>query len=132
MFWNKTQSNIQNCEIGKDSIVHSHTWIGNGVKIGERVKIQPFVFIPTGIEIEDDVFIGPGVVFANDKYPPSNGKGWTKTIIKKGVAIGANATILPGITINENSLIGAGSVVTKDVPPNEVWVGNPATKLRDK
>lgn len=130
--WKPELNNHQEFEIGNDCIIHSFTWIGEKVKIGNRVKIQAFVFIPNGITIEDDVFIGPGVVFTNDKYPPSYGKNWSEALIKKGASIGANATILPGITIGENALIGAGSVITKDVPANEVWVGNPASCLRKK
>lgn len=117
-------SNIQDCTIGEGCKIHSHVWIGNGVVIGDRVKIQAFSFIPTGVTIEDDVFIGPRVTFTNDKYPPS-GK-WSNTIVKKGASIGACATILPGITIGENAKVGAGAVVTKDVPPNTTVVGIPA------
>lgn len=131
MFWHKELSNIQKCEIGEGCKVHSHVWIGDGVKIGRNVKIEAFAFIPTGVEIEDDCFIGPHVCFTNDRYPPSGGN-WEKTIVKKGSAIGANSTILPGITIGESSLIGAGSVVVCDIPTNEVWVGNPAKFLKNK
>ena len=116
-----------------DHKVGKNTKIGEFVEIqghiGDNCKIQAFVFIPEGIEIEDNVFIGPGVVFANDKYPPSNGKHWMKTLVKKGAAIGANATILPGITIGEGAMIGAGAVITKNVPANETWVGNPGHKI---
>jgi len=115
-------------QIGEDTKVGSYTEIGNNVKIGKKCIISSFVFIPEGVEIEDDVFVGPKVCFTNDKYPPS--KNWSKTIVKKGARIGANATILPGITIGENSLIGAGSVVTKSIPAGEVWAGCPACKLR--
>lgn len=124
--WHVELSNIGQCTIGDNCRIHSHVWIGDNVVIGNRVKIQSFCFIPDGVTIEDNVFIAPSVCFTNDKHPPSNGKSWSKTLVKKGAVIGANATILPGITIGENALIGAGAVVTKDIPSNEVVVGNPA------
>jgi acetyltransferase-like isoleucine patch superfamily enzyme len=124
--WSEELSNIQDCEIGNDSRIHSHVWIGNGVKIGNNVKIQAFSFIPDGVTIEDNCFIGPGVVFTNDKYPPSGGKEWRTTVVRQGASIGARAVILPGLTIGENAVVGAGSVVTKDVPPSVVVCGNPA------
>lgn len=106
--------------------------IGDGVLIGKDSKIQCFVSIPPGVHIGNDVFVGPGTVFCNDKNPKAKGK-WTKGHIQvlDGASIGANCTILPNVTIGRNSRIGAGSVVTKDVPPGEVWVGNPAAKLKD-
>jgi len=107
--------------------VHSHVWIGENVKIGERCFIEAFAFIPDGVSIEDDVFIGPHVCFTNDKRPPSYGKHWAKTLVKKGAVIGAGAVILPGVTIE--GFVGAGAVVTKNVPKDEIWVGNPAKKL---
>lgn len=101
-------------------------WLGTKVKIGERCKIQAFAFIPDGVEIGDDVFIGPGVVFTNDKHPPSGKGNWAKTIVGDRAAIGANATILPGITIGNRAMIGAGAVVTKSVHPGLTVKGNPA------
>ena len=130
--WEPHLSNIHpDVVIGEDCVIHSHVWIGAGVNIGNNVKIQAFTFIPTGVTIEDNVFIGPHVVFTNDKYPPSQGKGWLPTYVKRGAVIGANATILPGITIGENSKIGAGSVVTKSISPNTTACGNPA-KVHNK
>lgn len=126
-YWNKELSNIGECEIGDESIVHSHVWIGDNVKIGDRCRIQAFTFIPTGVTIGNDVFLGPRVTFTNDKYPPS--KEWKDTIVFDGVSIGAGAIILPGITLGKGCKIGAGAVVTKDVPEEETWVGNPARKL---
>lgn len=122
--WHEELSNIGSCEIGENCKLHSHIWIGDNVKIGNNVRIQAFSFIPPGIIIEDDVFIGPRVTFTNDKYPPS--ETWLATIVKRGASLGASSTILPGITIGENSKIGAGSVVTKDVPSNVVVCGVPA------
>src|SRR3990167_7019406 len=110
--WEPQLSNISNdCTIGEDCRIHSHVWIGDEVKIGNRVKVQAFAFIPTGVIIKDDAFIGPRVTFTNDKYPPSGGKDWRPIIVEKGASIGAGATILPGITIGENSRVGAGAVV---------------------
>lgn len=130
--WNPELSNIQACEIGEGCKIHSNVWIGEGVKIGNNVKIQAFAFIPSGVIIQDNVFIGPGVTFTNDKYPPSNGKGWETTIVWYGASIGARATILPGLEIGSNSRIGAGSVVTRSVPRNVVCCGNPARIMAGK
>lgn len=122
--WHPELSNIGDAEIGDDSVIHSHVWISDGVKIGKRVKIQAFTFIPKGVTIEDDVFIGPRVTFTNDRHPPS--PNWSQILVRKGAAIGASSTIIAGVTIGENSFIGAGSVVTKDVEPSSrVW-GVPA------
>lgn len=124
-FWYPHLSNIhEKAVFGKRCRVHSHVWIGRDVIIGDRVKIQAFSFIPDGITIEDDVFIGPRVTFTNDKYPPSD--HWSKTLVKKKAVIGAGSVILPGVTIGEGAVIGAGSVVTKNVPDNTVVYGNPA------
>ena len=104
-------------------------FLGPDVVIGERVKIQAFAFIPDGVTIEDDVFIGPHVCFTNDVYPPSGKENWKKTLVKKGAKIGANASILAGVTIGENAMVGMGAVVIKDVPDGETHVGNPAKKI---
>lgn len=98
--------------------------MGENVKIGNNCSIQSFVFIPKGITIEDNVFIGPGTIFLNDKYPPSD--NWGTTLVKQGARIGGGCIILPNVVIGENALVGAGSVVTSLIPPNEVWFGNPA------
>lgn len=120
-------SNFCPKSVGKRCIVHSHVWVGNDVAIGNDCRIQAFAFIPNGVEIGDDVFIGPHVCFTNDKRPSSDGD-WQQltTVIEDGVSIGANCTILPGITLGEGCRIGAGSVVTKSVPRKETWMGNPA------
>ena len=125
-FWHKRLSNIGECVIGKDCTIHSHVWIGDRVKIGDWCRIQAFVFIPTGVRIGNDVFIGPHVCFTNDKHPPSN--EWMVTTVGDGVSIGAGAVILHGITIGANAKIGAGSVVTKDVPAGATVYGNPAVQ----
>ena len=128
--WHPEKSVILTKKIGNGTTIHAPVWIGANVQIGQNVKIQAFAFLPEGVRLEDDVFIGPAVVFTNDLYPPSGRSQWLNTIVKRGAAIGANATILPGIKIGKNVLIGAGSVVTKDVPDGETWVGNPAHKIR--
>ena len=128
--WHPEKSVILTKKIGEGTVIHSPVWIGRNVSIGKAVKIQAFAFIPDNIKLEDNVFIGPGVVFTNDKYPPSGRKNWKKTLVKKGASIGANCTILPGITIGKKSLIGAGSTVTKDVPDGETWIGWPAHKIK--
>jgi len=116
-------SNIYNSKIGNNNKIGAFTEIGES-KIGSNCKIEAYCFIPKGVEIEDNCFVGPHVCFTNDKYPPSD--NWSKTLVKKGASIGANATILPGIIIGVNALVGAGSVVTKDVKANTTVVGNPA------
>ena len=120
-------SNIRGAEIGDNCVLHSHVWIGEGVKIGNNVKIQAFSFIPTGVTIEDNVFIGPRVTFTNDAKLTIKGKDfWKTTLVKNGAKIGASVTIIAGVTIGENSKIGAGAVVTKDIPANVVACGGPA------
>ena len=108
---------LPGAEIGANCNICSHVFIENNVKIGNNVTIKNGVFLYDGITIEDDVFIGPNATFCNDRYPKSKNKNFKlePIIIKKGASIGANATILPGITIGENALIGAGAIVTKDV-----------------
>ncbi len=115
--------------IGDGSRIHSHVWIGDTVRIGKNCKVEAFAFIPNGVTIENNVFIGPHVCFTNDKHPPSHGKGWSETVVRRGAKIGANATILPGITIGEQAMVGAGAVVTSDVPARATVVGNPARPI---
>ena len=124
---------LPNAQIGDNCNINCQVFIENDVKIGNNVTIKPGVQIWDGLRIEDNVFIGPNVTFTNDRYPRSKQypEEFQQTLIKKGASIGANATILGGITIGENALIGAGSVVTKDIPANELWVGNPAKKIRN-
>lgn len=130
IIYNIHHSNIHaSVSIGENCKIHSHVWIGKDVVIGNQCLIQAFAFIPEGVTIKDEVFVGPHVCFTNDKRPPSFGLHWAITLVKRGASIGANATILPGIVIGEKAVIGAGAVVTKDVPAGEVWVGNPAKLL---
>lgn len=114
--------------MGKDCNICDHVFIENDVVIGDRVTIKCGVQVWDGIRIEDDVFIGPNATFTNDLSPRSKQfpEEFSKTFIQKGASIGANATILAGNTIGRNSMVGAGAVVTKDVPPNAIVVGNPA------
>ena len=132
--------NLYGCEIGDDSRVGTFVEIQKGARIGRRVKVSSHSFICEGVTIEDEVFIGHGVMFINDKYPrAANADGssqseadWsvTPTLIKRGASIGSNATILCGVTVGEGAIVGAGSVVTHDVPANTIVAGNPAKVLR--
>ncbi len=116
---------LKNAKIGSNCNICSHCFIENDVEIGDNVTIKCGVQLWDGIIIEDNVFIGPNVTFCNDKYPKSKNKEYfqLKTIVKQGASIGANATILPGVTIGENALIGAGAIITKDVQPNVIIKG---------
>jgi len=125
-YFTASQNIHEDADIGEGCTIHSHVWIGKGVVIGECCKIQAFAFIPDGVKIGNNVFIGPHVCFTNDKYPPSHGVGWLPTTVEDSAAIGANATILPGITLGTGCTIGAGSVVTKNVAPHKIVKGNPA------
>ena len=129
-------ANLFGCHIGNDCVIGSFVEIQSGVVVGNKVKIGSHSFICTGVTIEDEAFIGHHVVFTNDKFPRSTNPAgslqtpadWKclPTIVKKGASIGSNATILCGITIGAKALIGAGSVVTRDVPDQAIVVGNPA------
>ncbi len=127
-FWHKEKSIIGCVTIGEDCVIHAPVWIGDRVMIGKACKIQAFAFIPQGVKIGNNVFIGPHVCFTNDKNPPS-GK-WTDTIVENNVKIGAGAVILPGCHLRKGAVIGAGSVVTKEVAENRLVVGNPARIIR--
>lgn len=114
--------------IGRDTNICDHVFIENDVVIGDRVTVKSGVSIWDGARIEDDVFIGPDVTFTNDKAPRSKvyPERFLQTQVRKGASLGANATILPGLTIGQKAMVGAGAVVTRDVPPNAIVVGNPA------
>lgn len=132
--------NLYGCEIGDETRVGTFVEIQKGVKIGKRCKIQSHTFICEGVTIEDEVFVSHNVNFINDLVPRSTSLAgglkteaeWTctPTLVKRRAAIGTGSVILAGITIGESALVGAGSVVTKDVPPGAVVVGNPARVLR--
>ncbi len=115
-------------EVGNNCIISKDTYIDTEVKIGNNCKIQNSVSVYQGVTIEDDVFVGPDACFTNDKVPRAFDPEWkiTPTLVKKGVSIGANATIICGITIGEYAMVAAGSVVTKDVKPYSLVMGNPA------
>ena len=118
----------ENVKIGKNCIISKDVYIDLDVKIGDGCKIQNGVYVYKGVEIAEDVFVGPNVTFTNDKFPRAFIDNWEvkKTKISKGVSIGANATILCGVSLGEYCMVGAGSVVTKNVPPFSLVVGNPA------
>ena len=123
---------LSGAKIGETCNICSHCLIEGDVTIGDRVTIKCGVQLWDGTRLEDDVFVGPNVTFANDPFPRSKEypEDFEKVIVKKGASIGANATILPGVVIGERSMVGAGSVVTKNVPDNAVVVGNPAKIIK--
>lgn len=123
---------LKGAVIGANCNICSHNFIENDVVIGNNVTVKSGVYLWNRMRVEDDVFIGPNVTFTNDKYPRSKVyySEYQSVLIKKGASIGANATVLGGVTIGEKAMIGAGSVVTKDVPKGELWVGSPAKFVR--
>tara|TARA_R110000803_G_scaffold204419_3_gene270413 strand:+ start:151 stop:645 length:495 start_codon:yes stop_codon:yes gene_type:complete len=125
--WINTQIR-ENTSIGNNCILSKDVYIDAGVTIGNGCKIQNSVSVYQGVTIENEVFVGPNVCFTNDKVPRAFNSDWkiTETLVKNGASLGANATIVCGITLGEYSMVAAGSVVTKDVPPYSLVVGNPA------
>ena len=123
--------NLYRCRIGKNCKIASFVEIGEGVTIGNNCKIEAYTFIPKGVTICDNVFLGPHVVFTNDKYPVAVGD-WviSETVVKDGASIGANSTILSGVVIGEKALVGAGSLVAENVPANHVCYGSKAENRR--
>jgi acetyltransferase-like isoleucine patch superfamily enzyme len=131
--------NLYGCEIGEETKVGAFVEIQKNARIGRRCKISSHTFICEGVTIEDNVFVGHNVTFINDSFPRATTAGgelqteqdWKveTTVVKKGASIGSGSTVLSNVVIGENSIVGAGSVVTKDVPPNAIVAGNPA-KLR--
>ena len=132
--------NLYGCEIGDDVKIGTFVEIQKGAKIGHRCKISSHTFICEGVTLEDEVFVGHGVTFINDRYPrATNAQGslqteadWkcVPTLVKRGAAIGSGSTLLCGITIGERAMVGAGSVVTKDVPAGAIVAGNPARVMK--
>jgi acetyltransferase-like isoleucine patch superfamily enzyme len=133
-------TNLYGCEIGDEVKIGTFVEIQKGAKVGNRCKISSHTFICEGVTLEDEVFIGHNVVFTNDLYPRATGDNgqlqteadWIciPTLVKRGASIGSGAVLLCGITVGENAMIGAGSVVTKDVPPNTIVAGNPARIIK--
>ncbi len=131
--------NLYGCEIGDESKIGAFVEIQRGAKIGRRVKVSSHAFVCDGVTIEDEVFVGHGVTFINDRYPQATtsegalqtGTDWQciPTLVKRGASIGSNATILCGVTIGERAMVGAGSVVTHDVPDGAVVAGVPARPI---
>lgn len=128
--WNQAQIR-EDAVIGDNCIISKNAYIDTKVKLGNRVKVQNNVNVYHGVTIEDDVFLGPSMTFTNDLYPRACNDSWeiTETLVKRGASIGANATIVCGVTIGEYATIGSGSVVTKDVPEHALVVGNPARQI---
>jgi len=132
--------NLYGCSVGDETRIGTFVEIQKGAKIGSHCKISSHTFICEGVTIEDEVFVGHGVTFINDRFPratndegvPKGDDEWTcePTLVKRGAAIGSGATIMCGITIGERAIIGAGSLVLKDVPPGAVVAGHPARVLR--
>ncbi|MHC4249560.1 MAG: acyltransferase [Planctomycetota bacterium] len=133
-------TNLYGCEVGDGTRIGTFVEVQRGARLGRRCKIQSHTFICEGVTIEDRVFVGHNVTFINDLYPRATTPGgelqsaddWScvPTLVKSGASIGSSATILAGVVIGENAIVGAGSVVTKDVPPDAVVAGNPARVLR--
>lgn len=135
------QVNLYGCSIGDGCKIASFVEIQRGVTLGRNVKVEAFAFIPVGVTIEDGAFVGPHVCFTNDLFPRATGDDgellsgdeWevVPTVVRRGASIGANATIVCGVTIGERALVAAGSVVTRDVPAYALVRGNPARVVRD-
>lgn len=119
---------LSEAQIGQDCNICDNVFVENDVRVGDRVTIKCGVQLWDGVTLEDDVFVGPNATFTNDIFPRSKKfpEKFARTVIRRGASIGANATILPGITIEQGAMIGAGAVVTRSVPPNAIVVGNPA------
>jgi len=123
---------LQRARIGRDCNINAHCFIENDVVLGDRVTVKCGVYLWDGLRVADDVFIGPNATFTNDRLPRSKHypDSFAETVIEQGASIGAAAVILPGLTIGSGAMVGAGAVVTRDVPPRALVVGNPARIVR--
>jgi len=117
-------------KIGRNVSIGAFTEIGPNVKIGDGVRIGAMCFIPEGVTIEEGAWIGPRCTFTNDRYPPSDRSEWQKTYVKRGARLGAGVTVVCGVVIGEQALVGAGSVITKSIPCGETWAGVPAERIK--
>lgn len=128
--WHRAHVRV-GAQIGSDCVIGKDVFVDHSVSIGDRCKLQNSALVYFGVVIRDDVFVGPGVVFTNDLYPRSFSSNWEvlNTLVETGASIGANSTIVCGVTIGEYSIVGAGSVVTRNVEPYTLVVGNPAKVL---
>ncbi len=125
--WNQAQVR-EGASIGAGCVISKNTYIDTGVSIGARCKLQNNVNVYHGVTLEDDVFVGPSATFTNDRFPRAANAAWqiTPTVVKSGASIGANATIVCGVTVGAYAMVGAGAVVTRNVPPHTLVAGNPA------
>jgi len=121
---------LPEAQIGRDCNLNAHCFVESDVVLGDRVTVKSGVYLWNGVRLENDVFVGPNVTFTNDRFPRSKTrpKQFITTIVRQGASIGAGSTILCGVTIGKRAMIGAGSMVTKNVPDGELWYGNPATR----
>ena len=132
--------NLYGCTVGDETRIGTFVEIQRGARVGARCKISSHTFICEGVEIEDEVFVGHGVMFINDRYPratradgtPQTEDDWTleRTVVRRGASLGTNATIMGGVEVGERAVVGAGSVVTRSVPPGAVVAGNPARIIK--
>ncbi len=132
-YWHVHLSNVSRAaDIGDGTVIHAGVHIHDDVKVGERCQIQAEAMLFNGVTLEDEVFVGPGVIFTNDPKLDTARNEWkpTSTLVKKGAKIGAGAMIRAGVTIGEGAVVGMGSVVLNDIPAGEMWVGNPAKLLK--
>ena len=121
----------EGASVGSDCTLGKNVYVDGGVTIGNRVKIQNNVSVYAGVQLEDDVFVGPSAVFTNDRVPRASGDRWqlAHTLVRRGASIGANATLVAGIVVEQWAMVAAGSVVTRSIAPHEVVAGNPARRL---
>jgi acetyltransferase-like isoleucine patch superfamily enzyme len=127
--WHHAQVRAE-ASIGADCTLGKNVFVDAGVRIGAGCRIQNNVSVYAGVLLEDDVFVGPSAVFTNDRVPRARGEGWTQlpTTVRRGASIGANATVIAGVEIGTFAMVGAGAVVTRDVEPHELVIGNPARR----